>query len=146
MGLMDRNSVYLDSNIVIELIENQDAAIRRFLATVDEQGGLVVTSELTLMEVSVVPFRKEDLELIALYESFLQSGEGVLVLPIDRMVLTRAAEIRAKFGNKTPDAIHVATAQTAGCEYLVSADKRLRISNRLKKLDMADLGSWSGFN
>jgi predicted nucleic acid-binding protein len=46
-------------------------------------------------------------------------------LPIDRAVLDHATVLRAKYGLKTPDAIHVATACVAKASVFITGDADL---------------------
>ncbi|MGH8006021.1 MAG: type II toxin-antitoxin system VapC family toxin, partial [Candidatus Binatia bacterium] len=40
-------------------------------------------------------------------------------------IMERAAEVRAKYGFKTPDAIHLGAAVVSGCEVFLTNDHRL---------------------
>lgn len=51
-------------------------------------------------------------------------------LEMPEPVFLQAAEIRARFGLKTPDALHLATAQFHGCQSLWTADDRLAVAAR----------------
>jgi uncharacterized protein len=46
-------------------------------------------------------------------------------LPLPAAVFLQAAQLRAHFGLKTPDALHLACAQHHGCEALWTNDDRL---------------------
>lgn len=128
--------VYVDANIVIRLIEVGDDEIRSFVEHLQARDGEMITSELTLTEVLVAPLRKADDGLIRHYEAFLQSGGGVSMVPISRAILRRSAELRARFRDKTPDAIHVASAEAAVCRFFVSGDKRLDVPETLTRIDV----------
>lgn len=136
--------VYLDTNIVIRLIEYRDLEVQTFLEDLYRRGGSIVTSELTLAEVLVLPFENEDHEMIQTYERFLMTGEGVVVVPVDRAILRLSAAVRAEFGNRAPDAIHVASALEWGCETFLTADKRLRGPKHLAIRNVSDLPSEEG--
>ena len=47
------------------------------------------------------------------------------LLPIDRAVAEIAADVRARYRLRTPDALQVAAALSAGCEALVTNDTTL---------------------
>ncbi|RYD29873.1 MAG: PIN domain-containing protein [Sphingomonadales bacterium] len=126
--------VYVDANIVIRLIEVGDDEIRSFVEHLQARDGEMITSELTLTEVLVAPLRKTDDGLVKHYEAFLQSGGGVSMIPVSRTILRRSAELRALFHHKTPDAIHVASAEASGCRLFVSADKRLNVPETLMRI------------
>ena len=90
-------------------------------------GGLVVvTSELTLMEVLIGAYRKNDATLVT---NDLETVGDALIrrTPIDQAVLTLAAQFRGSHPSlRTPDAIHLATAALTGCDVFVTNDKGLR--------------------
>tara|TARA_R110002020_G_scaffold143866_5_gene316636 strand:- start:522 stop:962 length:441 start_codon:yes stop_codon:yes gene_type:complete len=145
MGLMGRPAIYLDTNIVIRLIEYRDHEVQSLLTDLHSRQGVVVTSELTLAEVLVVPIKDAQHEMIAHYDSFLTTGDGVIIIPVSRMILRRSAEIRATFGSRTPDSIHVATALEAGCHCFLTADRRIRTPERLRILDVGESPNWNDF-
>lgn len=64
------------------------------------------------------------MELLDAYEQVL-GGADLTIIEIDAPVIDRAAEIRARFGFKTPDAIHIASAITASADRFLTADKQL---------------------
>jgi predicted nucleic acid-binding protein len=47
------------------------------------------------------------------------------VVTLSREVMDRATAIRAQYGLKTPDAIHLAAAVAAGCDVFLTNDHRL---------------------
>ncbi|MEC5292035.1 type II toxin-antitoxin system VapC family toxin [Aurantimonas sp. C2-6-R+9] len=140
---MDHPSVYLDTNIVIRLIEYRDEEVQAFLRSVHARNGMVVSSEVTLAEVLVLPIKDRDHELVAHYEGFLTTGDGIVIVPVGRTVLRRCAELRAEFGGRTPDAIHVASAIEAECQYFLTADRRIRAPTTLEMLDIGTLPDWN---
>lgn len=95
----------------------------------------VVTSDLTLLEVLVLPIRDKDDELIETYEQILNNAQIVL-LGISTPIIREAARLRALQNFKTPDAIHAATALLSNCDYLVSNDTGFR---RLAGIDVTIL-------
>jgi predicted nucleic acid-binding protein len=47
------------------------------------------------------------------------------IIPLTREVIERATEIRARYGFKPPDAIHLAAAVVSGCDVFFTNDHRL---------------------
>lgn len=157
--------IYLDANFFLAAFEGSGAlaeAAQRILRAAESRRGLLVTSELTLAEVLVGPFRarqespRDDLTssgplsdrlrkwlspgtLATLYAELISPESHIEVAAADRPVLILAAHWRAKTGVKLPDAIHLATAEQAGCTHVVSGDKRLRESPdyRFQRVDVA---------
>ena len=124
--------VYLDTNFVIRFVEGATDRLDRVVDMADAGTIELVTSELTSAEVLVVPFRLAKSDLVETYETLL-SGDGLIeVLPVTRDVLRQSAAIRATIGNKGMDAIHVATAASAGCSVFLSSDTGIRLPPGMK--------------
>lgn len=126
--------VYLDSSVVIlhvqaESHERKDvgARLRRSM----DAGDQLIASDLTRMECRVRPLRDGDAALITAYDQFF-NGEEVALEPVSREAWNLAAEVRAKYGLKTPDALHVACAVTLGCDLLLTGDAHLASCPEIK--------------
>jgi predicted nucleic acid-binding protein len=120
--------LYLDASILIYSVERhpQFAPPLDSLWTAIAAGTIrATTSELTILETLVLPFRATDKSLVGAYEkAFAESG--IELLPVSRSVLRRAAELRAaKRSLRTPDAIHLATAESQKCSGFLTNDRRL---------------------
>lgn len=85
----------------------------------------IVTSELTLLESLVGPLKSGNKTLVTAFEQALL-GTDVRLLSISRPILLEAARLRATTRLKTPDALHAATAQDAGCALFVTNDAGFR--------------------
>lgn len=114
--------VYLDSSIVIYLVERHPlyaAPIERALAG---SSALPATSPLTRLEVLVKPLQEDRRDLVDLYSRFLSATR---LLPIDRETFERALHLRVDFRLRTADALHLAVAHQSGCEAFWTNDNRL---------------------
>ncbi len=120
--------VYLDANVWIYALEGFEPfseALKRLFERVDRSDLIAVTSELTVAEVLVKPFSSSKVALQQLYLETLQSGEGLIVVPLDRSVLIEAAKLRAGHASiKLPDAIHAATALAQHTNVFLTGDAR----------------------
>jgi len=106
-----------------------------------DAGGLtLVTSALTLLEVMVVPLRAGNLELADRYETLLTRSRGVELVDIDRDVLRSAANLRARFRVRTPDALQLAAAQARRCAVFVTNDRRIPAIPGVEVLLLDELG------
>jgi len=86
----------------------------------------LVTSSLTLLEVLVVPYRAGNLDLAARYEAYLLQSRGLRMVEIGRPQLRMAAQLRALHPSmRTPDALQIAAALSAGCSSFVTNDREL---------------------
>jgi len=115
--------IYLDSCIVIYAVEDDSArgqAVRQRLADAGDEA--VAITPLVMLECLVSPLRDDDLALV---DHYRHAFEQFRVLDSGIPEHLRAAELRARQGLRTPDAIHLATAQLNGCRELWTNDSRL---------------------
>ena len=115
--------IYVDSCIVIYALENEGelgASVRRQLAETGNE--VVAISSLVTMECLAKPLREENL---VLHDRYLRSLDVFERLPLGEEQFMRAATLRARYRLKTPDAIHLAAAQTHGCDAFWTNDNRL---------------------
>ena len=61
------------------------------------------------------------------YDDFFDAAVSD-VLALTRTVVDLATEIRAQFGARTPDALHIAAARAAACDVFLTNDYRLNRS------------------
>lgn len=125
LNLPPSGSVYADTQTLIYAIESNptySAMADPFLKAVEAGQVELVTSELTVMEVFLRPYRLGDQPLIARYEGFFVLP-NVRLLPVTHDVLRSAARSRATLPKlRTPDAIHAAAALLAGVSLFVTND------------------------
>lgn len=121
--------LYWDANSFIRMVEDDDPVARllgRLFARRIDGDVAVVTSELTLAELLVVPLREADDVVVRTYRTLFEPEGGIEVISVDRQVLVAAAQIRATNGaTKLPDAIHIATCEMTLCTHLISGDAGL---------------------
>lgn len=125
--------IYLDTNIVIYAVEDRSERGEKVRAALASLAEPVAASPLVLHECLVRPIRDKDLELCDLYR---EAYHHLHQIDLDLDVLVRAAELRAEFGVRTPDAIHLAAAQLARCDALWTNDQRLASASRGLAVDI----------
>ncbi len=131
MGLIDAlgpGPVAVDTAVFIYLIEEHPAYLPVVEPLFDEvAAGMreIVTSAVTLLEVLVVPFRTGEVALAGLYEALLTRSRGLRLVEIDRGQLRAAAQLRAHYDLRTPDALQLAAALSSRCSAFVTNDRRL---------------------
>jgi predicted nucleic acid-binding protein len=114
---------YVDSCLIIYWVEQaapQAEAALRWLA--QNTDATLCVSPLVRLETLVKPLREGQSALAHAYERLLAAQSW---LPIDDALFARALDLRVRFGLKTPDALHLATAQYHGCDELWTNDDRL---------------------
>lgn len=115
----------LDTNLFIYTLENNpdfEKAISLF-KQIPRSKSLFFTSVLTFMEFSVLPYRDDKVEIIANLLDYIDQQKKIVVVDIDKEIALRAAQLRAKYNLKTPDALHLATVVCRGCQIFVTADR-----------------------
>jgi len=120
--------VGLDTAPLIYLIEENPSFlpfVRPFFEAVDRSEFRVVTSTLTLTEVLVHPMRHGDHEFADQYRRILLHANQVTTAPVSEVIADEAAQLRSRYGLRTPDAIQLATAISAGASSFLTNDTRL---------------------
>lgn len=116
--------LYLDSAPVIYAVEQAP----RFAAAVDarlsDPNLVLVASDLTRLECRVKPLRDGNAELVRDFDEFFDKTVAE-VIGLTREVVDRATEIRAAYGFKVPDSLHLAAALFSGAEVFLTNDHRL---------------------
>ena len=126
--MADLRRYYLDSNVLIAIVERRKNATTRQIGLMDAiTAGEVdaVTSEFSLSECLVKPISDGDEALVEFYQRVLSSEGEIQVTPVARDVLIEAAKVRSIQKIKLPDAIHFATAWLSGCTTFITNDRRL---------------------
>ena len=120
--------VGVDTAPLIYLIEENPIYlpfVRPFFEAVDRGEFRVTTSVLTLTEVLVHPMRHGDQGLADQYRQILLQASEVTTVPVSEMIAEEAAQLRARHGLRTPDAIQLATAIHSGASSFLTNDSRL---------------------
>jgi predicted nucleic acid-binding protein len=120
--------IALDTSTFIYLIERHPvffSAVEPIFEAIDGGEVRAATSVLTLLEVLVKPLETKATTLADDFRAAVSASPNLRVLDVDRQIAERAAAIRAVHGYRTPDAVHLATAEMVGAAF-VSNDGRLR--------------------
>ena len=115
--------IYLDTCLLIYLAEvhpDFEPKVRAAMARVGDARFAI--SPMVKLECLVAPLKRGDPVLQRGYESLFLRFENLL---LPEAVFLQAANLRARFGLKTPDALHLACAQQHGCDALWTNDERL---------------------
>jgi predicted nucleic acid-binding protein len=116
--------VYLDSAPLIYLIENVAPYASAIQARLNAPDTIQVCSDLTRLECRLKPIRDKEEALLAALDSYFDEITA-FVIPLARAVIDTATELRARYGFRTPDAIHLAAAIVDGCDLFLTNDHRL---------------------
>ncbi len=130
------------SSIALEGYPGYAATLGELFEAIDDGKVEAFAGELTLAEVLVKPMMDGNVALQRAYQSALQPSASLHVLPISRQILVEAANLRgSQSALKLPDAIHLATAQLAQCQAILTNDLRLRESPSVQIILLSDLAT-----
>lgn len=115
--------IYLDTCLLIYAIQNDPVWAPAVVAAMTrERERRFAISPLVKMECLVGSMKQVDLSLQRRYKIGLSH---FVQLPLPEAVFLQAAQLRARFNLKTPDALHLACAQHHACDALWTNDNRL---------------------
>lgn len=120
--------VGIDSNVLIYLLEGSGAnanAAGAILDAIAAGEGEGVLATLAIAEVGTGPARWGDAAMVERYADELTSLEGVAVRTLDADVAVEAAILRGNGPLSLADAIHLATARSAGASAFITNDRRI---------------------
>jgi predicted nucleic acid-binding protein len=98
-----------------------------------------VASELVLLELLVAPLKQAMQDVADEVELALSHFPNLTLAPVTRAVLLRAAEIRARYDLRTPDAIMLATAVESGATLAITNDAAWRKVREIEILLLRNL-------
>jgi predicted nucleic acid-binding protein len=142
-ALAGHRLVALDTSVWIYHFEGSATygrAADAVLEAVSRGSIAAVASELVLLELLVAPLQKEAQDVADEIEMTLLHFPHLRLAPVTRGVLVRAAEIRARYRLRTPDAIMVATAVESGATLAVTNDDAWRKIGEIEVVLLRSLG------
>ena len=97
-----------------------------FLALTSEATYHIFSSVIALIEVLTQPIREANRELAEKYRRFLLHSFNFTLYSIDPIIASKAAELRAQYNLRTPDAIQLAVGIENGATLFLTNDKTLK--------------------
>jgi len=122
--------VGLDTAPLIYYVEANPVYLPRvdpFFDALDRGRMRAVTSIVTLIETMIQPIRRGDAILISRYEDLLLNTAHIETIDTTAAIAQEVARLRAAYNLRTPDAIQIATAITAGASAFLTNDVRLAV-------------------
>ncbi|ETX05963.1 type II toxin-antitoxin system VapC family toxin [Candidatus Entotheonella palauensis] len=116
--------LYLDTAPIVYLLEQVPLYAEAVDRRVSSDGVIQVASDLTRLECRVKPMRDHNDSLLQDYDDYFNEVVTEIV-PLSGVVMDWATGIRAHYGFKTPDTIHLAAAVVSGCDVFLTNDQRL---------------------
>ena len=134
--------LYLDTAPLIYYFEVNAAYIERM----DRVFALIATSQIAtfsavhiLTEIMVKPLQEGNQELAEEYRDILVNNDAYTLIPVTLPIAGSAADLRARYNLRIPDALHVASAISSGCDALVTNDAGLKRVQELPILVLDEL-------
>jgi len=125
-------TVFFDASPFIYVFEEKQP-YKKLLAPVflgvDSGKIHAVSSLITVSEVLTLPYRLGQWDLIKTYSEVFGHQSNIEVIPMTLETANLTAQIRGKYGLKTPDAIQWATATLHGVDYFLTNDQGFKILN-----------------
>lgn len=118
-----------DTSFLIPLLEERqekEGVITRLVRLVEKRHIFLLTSTVTLLEILVRPYQQGDESAVADYYGYLNQLPGVALTPVTSEIADRAAQLRAAYRFRTPDAIQLATAIEAEATLFLTRDRQFR--------------------
>ena len=136
-------SLGFDSDCIIYFVDPNPEFDQRMTAIFQEvvSGKIAgLTSALTLTEGLVHPLRNGDVVTAQRYRNLLLNSNDFRVLAINVEIAEIAADMRARYNLRTPDALQIAAALYAGCDaFLTNNGKHFRRVTELNVLVLNEL-------
>ena len=126
--------------MLIYYIEEHPIFLKKIEPLIDKivQGKATgITSYVTLLELLVKPLREKRFDLVEQYKTILQAQLDMVAM--DESVSIKAAQLRAKYGLKTPDAIQLASVITKNGDVFVTNDERLGDVKEIEVLTLREI-------
>ena len=123
----------------VEAYPRYDELVTEIFRRIDEGAILGVTSSITLTEVLIHPLQAGDAHLAQEYRDLLLHSEHLATYPVDAAVAERAADLRARYRLRIPDALQIAVALEAGCQAYLTNDAAMQRVGELSVLILDDL-------
>nr|WP_275982538.1 PIN domain-containing protein [Aquiflexum gelatinilyticum] len=119
----------MDTAPLIYLIEGNSQyqeTLNVFFKANEDGGILMASSVLTITEILIQPFKLGKYELALKYRQILSGSDNFNIFDINQETAFQAAELRAKYGIKTPDAIQIASGIQSKSDYFLTNDFQLK--------------------
>jgi predicted nucleic acid-binding protein len=123
----------------LELNANYIARMDAIFTEVGKGHLQVYTAAITLTEVLTKPIREGNQQLQISYRNMLLTTNNISLIPITAAIAEQAAEFRARYNLKTPDALQIAVAVSQQCDAFLTNDLGLKRVTAVQVLVLDEL-------
>ncbi len=123
-------TIFLDTAPLIYFIEGHSAyqtILSRLFDFNDKGCFSFITSSVTLLEVLVKPLQAGQTDVAEQYRNILTTAPGIELFDVTAAIAGQAAQLRAKYNLRTPDAIQLATSIELRADYFLTNDNKLKV-------------------
>lgn len=117
--------IYWDSCVVIYRIQALEPWSSRIADLMEPvESARIAVTDLTRLECRLRPLREGDLQTPSVFDRFFARPD-IVKIDMTARLFDLATDLRARHRLKTPDALHLAAAISAGCDEFWTNDTRL---------------------
>lgn len=141
-SLTNVQKIALDTSIwIYHLQEHPEyfSTTHQLLSNLESRHYQAVFSVIGLTELLTKPKKLNNRKIVNAYIDFLNQYENLTIINVDRIIAEEAAELRARYNLRTPDAIHVATAIVERAAVFITNDNRLKQVKEVKVMTVKEL-------
>ena len=134
--------LYTETAQLIYYVEEHPTYVAKMdaiIAAIEEQSIEAVSSVITLTEVLTQPFKLGNTRLEQEYRDILLYSREFRLLPITSRIAESAADLRARYNLRTPDALHVAAGIDARCDTFLTNDTGMKRVTEIAVLVLDEL-------
>jgi predicted nucleic acid-binding protein len=134
--------LYLDTAPVIFYVEENPTYIAKMdaiIKIVENSTIETVSSAILLTEVLTHPMKTGATKIEQEYRDILVNSGDYRLLPVTLQIAESAADFRARYNLRTPDALHIATAVAARCDKFLTNDNGIKRVTEITVLVLDDL-------
>ena len=121
--------LYTETAPLIYYVEEHPMYVAKMdaiIAAIEERPIEAVSSVITLTEVLTQPVKLGNTRLEQEYRDILLYSREFRLLPITSRIAESAADLRARYNLRTPDALHVAASIDARCDMFLTNDTGMK--------------------
>lgn len=138
--MVNYRRIGIDTNVLIYYIEEHPIFMKKveiLINTIENGDAIGITSDITLLELLVKPIREGRFDLVNQYKTILSTK--LEMVPMDETIALKAAELRAKYGFRTSDAIQLASVIQRKGDVFITNDKGLKSIKEIEVLSLEDI-------
>lgn len=142
LARLNGQRVYIDANFLIYFLDRTEPyfdVVAPIFQACDRGDFTGFTGDAAVCEVMVHPYRNKHAGEIARGKSLFARESFLTVLHHDAGCFDLTAQIRASSNMRMIDALHYATAEQAGCRYLLTNDRDFKRGTTLEVISIQSL-------